>query len=120
MNNHNEKKSNPFMHFGFMLIALGLILLAATLDLFGWGSMHAYVRWEMLPVFIGLNMLFKGNFTGAILLLALGAWFMLPDIWPGKPEMIRVAFWPAVLILTGITFLLPSPRKYRGRGKIKY
>jgi len=109
---HNKSKRNPLMGFGLFLIAIGLMLLAATLDVLGWGSIHDYFRWEMLLVFISLVMFLNGNLTGGVILLAAGSWFLLPDIFEETPELVRVGFWPAVLVLTGITFLIPSPKKW--------
>jgi hypothetical protein len=106
---------NPMIGFGLFLIALGLMLLAATLDVLGWGSMHDYFRWEMLLVFISLIMFLNGNLTGGVIFLAVGSWFLLPDIFEETPELVRIGFWPAVLVLAGITFLIPSPKKWFNR-----
>lgn len=111
MKDHKSNR-NPLLGFGLFLIALGLMLLAATFDVLGWGSMHAYFRWEMLLVFFSLIMFLNGNLTGGVILLAAGTWFLLPEIYIETPELVRVGFWPAVLVLTGITFLIPSPKKW--------
>ncbi|MFO7574826.1 MAG: hypothetical protein R6W67_06680 [Bacteroidales bacterium] len=108
----NRLKRNPLIGFGLFLIALGLMLLAATLDVLGWGSMHDYFRWEMLLIFISLIMFLNGNLTGGVIFLAAGSWFILPDIFDETPELVRIGFWPAALVLTGITFLIPSPKKW--------
>ncbi len=110
-----NSKRNPLIGFGLFLIALGLMLLAATLDLLGWGSIHEYFRWEMLLVFISLIMFLNGNLTGGVIFLAAGSWFLLPDIYEETPDLVRVGFWPAALVLTGITFLIPSPKKWCNR-----
>lgn len=114
MKNHKSNR-NPFIGFGLFLIALGLMLLAATFDVLGLGNMHDYFRWEMLLVFISLVMFLGGNLTGGVIFLAAGAWFLLPDILPEAPEIVRVGFWPAALVLTGITFLIPSPKRWCNR-----
>ncbi len=109
MKNHN---SNPFRGFGVFLIVLGLMLLAATTDMLGWGSIENYFRWEMLLVFIGMSMLLNGKFTAGIILFAIGTWFILPDIYPALPYYVRVGFWPSILILAGITYMIPSSRTW--------
>jgi hypothetical protein len=116
MNKHTKHRPNPLRGFGVFLVALGIFLAAVTFDVFQWGSMGNYVRWEMLPLFIGLIMLFNGEFTGAVILLAVGAWFILPDIFHETPEIVRVGFWPAILVLAGLSFIIPSPNKWC-RGK---
>jgi low temperature requirement protein LtrA len=105
-------KGNPFRGFGVFLIVLGLMMLAATTDFLGWGDIDEYIRWEMLLVFLGLIMLLSGNFTASVVMLSIGAWFLLPDLMPVVPEYVRVGFWPAVLVLAGITYIIPSPKRW--------
>jgi hypothetical protein len=112
MNRKDRHNRNSFRGFGVFLIVLGLMMLAATTDVLGWGDIDEYIRWEMLLLFIGMIMLLQGNFTGSVVLIAIGIWFMLPDLLPFTPEYVRVGFWPAVLVLAGITYLIPSPRKW--------
>jgi low temperature requirement protein LtrA len=112
MNNMKKNAANPFWGFGVFLIVLGLMLLAATTDVLGWGSIHNYFRWEMLAVFIGLSVFLSGNLTSGVVILAVGFWFLLPDLIPEQPEYLRVGFWPAVLVLAGLTYIIPSPKRW--------
>lgn len=109
MKNHS---GNPLRGFGVFLIVLGLMLLAATTDVLGLGSIHSYIRWETLLIFIGTSMVLNAKFTPGIILLAVGTWFILPDIHPELSYYVRVGFWPAVLVLAGITYMIPSTRRW--------
>lgn len=111
MSKNERKQENLFRGFGFFLIALGLVMLAATLDIFGWESINRYYRWEMLLILFGLIMIFKARLTWGILMLGGGIWLILPEIRTPLPEPVRIAYWPAVLILAGITLLLQARRK---------
>ena len=104
-------KGNSFRGFGVFLIVLGLMMLAATTDILGWGDIDQYIRWEMLLVFLGLIMLLSGSFTAAVVMLSIGTWFLLPDLLPVIPEYVRVGFWPAVLVLAGISNIITTPKK---------
>jgi hypothetical protein len=109
MKNYN---GNPLKGFGIFLIVIGLMLLAATSDVFGWGSLNNYIRWEMLLIIIGLSMVLNGKFTSGIIFLAVGSWFILPDINPELPYYVKIGFWPSVLVLAGITYMIPSSRTW--------
>lgn len=115
MNKEIRRHVNPLKSFGLFLIATGLMLMAATLDVLGWGGIREYFRWEMLLVFISLVMFLNLNFTGGVIFLAVGGWFLLPEVFPESPELVSVGYWPSVLVLLGLSFILPSPRKWCGR-----
>jgi hypothetical protein len=115
MKNNKSFNTNPLKSLGIFFIALGLMLLGATVDVLGWGNMHSYFRWEMLLIFISLLMFLHGNLTGGVIMLAVGSWFLLPELYPSAPAIVRTGFWPAVLVLAGITFLIPSPGKWCNR-----
>jgi hypothetical protein len=112
MNKMKRENRNAFRGFGVFLIVLGLMMLAATTDVLGWGDIDKYIRWEMLLVFLGLIMLLSGSFTASVIMLSIGTWFLLPDLMPIIPEYVRVGFWPAVLVLAGITYIIPSPKRW--------
>jgi hypothetical protein len=48
------------------------------------------------------------RFTGGILLIAGGVWFLLDDIYVDIPRIIEVSFWPAVIITVGLSFIISS------------
>lgn len=78
--NHHQLKDrehHPQVGIGLFLIVLGLALLIATNDLLKLGSISSYFTWETAIVFIGILLLLNLNFTGGLLMIAIGTWFML-------------------------------------------
>jgi hypothetical protein len=59
-------------------------------------------------LFIGVLLLLNLRFVGGLLLLAGGTWFLLDDIFVVTPEIIKNFYWPAVIVLIGLSFILSS------------
>jgi hypothetical protein len=103
---HNEH--HPMIGIGLFLIALGLALLVATNDLLGLGNVKDYFTWETAMVFIGALLLLNLQFTGGLILIALGAWFFIENHDYELPEIIRTIYWPSLIILIGLSFIISS------------
>jgi hypothetical protein len=105
---HRIREHHPSVSIGIFFIVLGSALLIATNDLLGLGSVSAYFTWETALLFIGLLLILNLNFTGGIILLALGVWFLKDNINIIDPETFRIYYWPAVIGLIGLSFILSS------------
>jgi len=103
-----HKEHHPQVGIGLFFILLGLALLVATNDLLKLGSIREYFTWQSVMIFIGVLLLLNLRFTGGILLIAGGVWFLLDDIYPEIPRIIEVSFWPAVIITVGLSFIISS------------
>jgi hypothetical protein len=103
-----EREHHPQVGVGLFFIVLGLALLVATNDLLHLGSVGSYFTWQTLMIFIGVLLILNLHFSGGVLLVAGGLWFLLEDIFIVVPRLIEVGYWPAVIILIGITFILSS------------
>ncbi|HLN20838.1 MAG TPA: DUF5668 domain-containing protein [Bacteroidales bacterium] len=103
---HNERR--PGVAIGIFLVVLGLALLVATNDLFNLGSMSGYFNWKTAMIFIGVVLLLNLEFTGGILLVAGGVWFLREELFPFDYEQFEDFFWPAVIALSGISLILKS------------
>jgi len=103
-----EREHHPQVGIGLFFIVLGLALLIATNDMLNLGSVSSYFTWETAMLFIGLLLLLNLNFTGGLLLIAGGTWFLLDDIFIVTPEIIKTIYWPAVIVLIGLSFILSS------------
>lgn len=101
--------------FGLFLIVLGLTLLVATNDLLNLGSVRSYFTWQTAMIFIGLLLFVNLNFVGGILLIAGGAWFLLDDINFQIPPIVKTMYWPGVVILLGLSFIVSSFFKKHNR-----
>ena len=102
------REHHPQVSIGLFFIVLGLALLVATNDLLHLGSVQEYFTWETAMVFVGALLLLNLHFTGGLLLIAGGGWFMMDNYYSDIPEMIKTIYWPAVIIILGISFIISS------------
>ena len=103
-----QREHHPQVGFGLFLIVLGLALLVATNDMLNLGSVKAYFTWETALIFVGALLLLNLNFIPGLLLIAGGLWFVLDDHFGEIPEIIKTVYWPAVIMLLGISFIISS------------
>jgi hypothetical protein len=103
-----EREHHPRVGIGIFLIVLGAALLIATNDLLNLGSVSSYFTWETLLIFIGVILLFNLKFTGGLLMIAGGVWFLMDDYFIVVPEFIKTVYWPAVIIIIGLSFIFSS------------
>ncbi len=107
---------HPLVSFGLFLILLGVALLVATNDLLGLGGVSDYFTWQTVLIFIGVLLLLNLNFTGGILFIAGGFWFMVDKLSLELPEYFDKIYWPSVIILIGLGYIISSVFK---RDRIK-
>lgn len=103
-----EREHHPRVGIGLFFIVLGIALLIATNDLLNLGSVSRYFSWETALVFIGILLLLNLHFTGGFLLIAGGLWFLKDNFSFGTPEFFNTFYWPAVIVLIGLSFILSS------------
>lgn len=103
-----HKELHPRVSVGIFLIVLGGALLVATNDLLGMGSVKDYFTWETLLVFIGTILLLNLQFTGGLILVSLGIWFFIENRDYEIPEIVKTIYWPSVIILVGLGFIISS------------
>lgn len=107
-------QNNPFSGLAKFLISLGLVMLAAKVDLLGLGSTSAYFTWEMLLIFFGLFSLLSLELVSSVLLFAGGFYFLMPEMSIQLSPFYKEIYWPAVLVLAGIAFMIrPFTRRIR-------
>jgi hypothetical protein len=109
------REHHPAIGFGLFLIVLGLSLLVATNDLLNLGSVERYFTWQTAMIFIGLLLLVNLRFVGGLALIAGGVWFMLDKFDYDMPYMVRTFYWPAVVILIGLGFIISSVFRKSGK-----
>ena len=103
-----HREHHPQIGIGLFFIVLGLALLVATNDMLHLGSVREYFTWETAMIFIGVLLLLNLQFLGGLLLIAGGAWFLMDEYFDEIPELIKTVYWPAVIILLGISFIISS------------
>jgi len=95
---------------GLILVLVGLFLVMRNTGIFPDFIDHIIFSWPMLLVTIGLAITLSssGAKTGGIIVMAVGAFFLIPHIFS---ETFNVnMFWPAVFIIIGVIFIF-SKRK---------
>jgi hypothetical protein len=103
-----DREHHPRVSLGLFFIVLGVALLVATNDLLNLGSVSSYFTWETAMIFIGVLLLLNLHFTGGLLLIAGGIWFLKDHIFVITPEIFRNFYWPAVIVIIGLSFILSS------------
>ncbi|MBK7711298.1 MAG: hypothetical protein IPJ37_10385 [Bacteroidales bacterium] len=107
-NYSGKMEHHPRLGVGLFFILLGVALLVATNDLFNLGSISNYFTWETALIFIGMLLVLNLQFTGGLLMIAGGTWFLLDEIFIVTPEIVKTVFWPGVIVLIGLSFILSS------------
>jgi len=98
----------PGLSIGLFFVLLGVSLLAATNDIFHLGSLSNYFTWQTALIFIGLLLLLNLRFTGGLLMIAGGIWFLIEDYTISAPEIVRTLYWPVVIVVLGLSFIISS------------
>jgi hypothetical protein len=112
-----RREHHPGVSIGLFFILLGVALLVATNDMLHLGSVKDYFTWETAMVFIGVLLLLNLHFTGGLLLIAGGAWFLMDNYYGGIPDVMKTFYWPGIIVLLGLSFIISSFFK-RNRQKI--
>jgi glucose dehydrogenase len=108
---HNKLRNmehHPRVSIGLFFIVLGAALLIATNDLLNLGSVRSYFTWQTAMIFTGVLLLLNLRFTGGFLLIAGGVWFLQDELFLFTPEIFKNYFWPAVIVIIGLSFILSS------------
>jgi Domain of unknown function (DUF5668) len=109
------REHHPRVSIGIFFIVLGAALLIASNDLLSLGNFSSYFTWETAMIFIGVLLLLNLHFAGGLLLIAGGIWFLQEHIFIITPEIFKTFYWPAVIVIVGLSFILSSLFK----GKLK-
>jgi predicted membrane protein len=111
---HHHGGADSRIFIGILLVATGVVLIAENLNLLSWEMSHILISWPMLLVAVGLFNLARKHFTPGYVFTAIGLFFLTPRILD-VPENFYRNFWPAILIVIGVIFLLQwkrSPRHF--------
>lgn len=100
-----NKDRKPYF-IGFALIIIGIVILLSNIDFLPRNIHHYIFRWESFLILIGLLMIFvRGKIIGGVTVLAIGAYFLADDLFI-LPANWDIWFWPGVLILMGISYII--------------
>jgi hypothetical protein len=114
-----DKNFNPLWGIGSFLVAFGLLLGVIMMDLLQLGEPSDYIKWQMLLIFIGLISLFNGKVGEALILFAVGTYFLLPYLNIEIPDFVDNFYWPGAIILVGLGLIVSGVvRKIRNQNRI--
>ncbi|MBN2762646.1 MAG: hypothetical protein JXR41_06115, partial [Bacteroidales bacterium] len=105
---HKHREHHPQVGIGLFFIVLGLALLIATNDIFHLGGIKEYFTWQTAMIFIGFLLLVNLHFIPGLLLIAGGVWFIMDDFYGVVPALVKTIYWPSVIILLGLSFIISS------------
>ena len=94
-----------------VFIIVGLLFLGRNFGIIGPGLFDILVSWQMLLIVVGVVNLIKQHFFGGMITIAIGVYFLLPEITGITGEWVRMS-WPVLLILVGIMILF-KPKRHR-------
>ncbi|HOW40501.1 MAG TPA: DUF5668 domain-containing protein [Bacteroidales bacterium] len=101
---HPHLQSNRAI-IGVVLVLVGAFLIMRNSGIFPGFIDHIIFSWPMLLVTIGLVITIgsAGNKTGGIIVMAVGAFFLLPHIF--RETFDFNMFWPSIFIIIGLIFI---------------
>lgn len=106
-------ESNRFI-IGILLVIAGFILILEKTTVLP-GPLDYFIdniifSWQMLLIVIGIiTMTGSGNKTPGIVLIAVGGFFLIPELFTDYFESFNF-FWPALFIVIGVVMLINSRR----------
>ncbi len=93
---------NRNLGFGLLIILVGLAILLHQLNFLSSEADDIIFSWQMLLIVIGVyNLVFKQSRVAGYILIAVGGFFLLPELFI-LPDHFERNFWPFLLILLGL------------------
>jgi predicted membrane protein len=107
----NRHLTNNRSVIGVILVIVGLFLVVRNTNFFPEYIDHIIFSWPMLLVTIGLVMTIgsSGSKTSGIILMAVGAFFLIPRIFNDTFHVYNL-FWPSIFIIVGAIFIFTKRR----------
>lgn len=107
---NNRVSENKRVYLGVFLIAIGGLWILERLDLIPDIWEDIFISWQMLLIGIGVFSLIGGNKTTGTILIIIGGFFLIDDIFL-IPRELRQIGWPLVIIGIGVVILITHGRK---------
>lgn len=94
-----------------VFIIVGLLFLGRNFGIIDSDLFGILVSWQMLLIVVGVVNLIKRHFFGGVITIAVGAYFLLPEISWVEGEWLDM-FWPVLFIFVGIMILFKPERHH--------
>jgi len=112
----NRVSENKRVYLGVFLIAIGGLWILERLDFIPDIWEDIFISWQMLLIGIGIFSLIGGNKTTGIVLIFIGGFFLIDEVYT-IPRELRQIGWPVVIIGIGVVMLVTHGRK-KGKPQI--
>ncbi|MCK5776999.1 MAG: hypothetical protein KAH25_12510 [Bacteroidales bacterium] len=110
--NKSNKQGKHFIG-GIVVLTIGLVFLLKNFGILSPDVTYYLFSWKTLLIGVGiLNIAFSENRVGGIILISLGTFFWLPDIFDLSVRAGQL-FWPVVLIIIGIVLLTKKNSQFK-------
>jgi len=106
----NRISGNKRFYLGIFLIGIGGLWILERLDLIPQVWEDIFISWQMLLIGIGVFSLIGGNRTTGVILIAIGGFFLIDEVYT-IPRELRQIGWPVVIIGIGVLMLITHRRK---------
>jgi len=118
-NNENTKVAHGIKRkslvFGLLVLGLGFAWLLRNFGMISEEVWDVIFSWQMLLIAIGIvNISNDANRGIGWILIAIGGFFMISEYYD-LPTSFRHIFWPALLIIIGLTLIFGSSRIFKRR-----
>lgn len=102
---HRHRKVNA-VWYAILLIVVGLIFLGKNLGYIDHYTYKMLISWQMLLIVIGLFAVAKRQYAGGLMLLAVGAFFLVPRMVGWVDGGWVRTYWPLLLIAVGMILIV--------------
>ncbi len=119
-NQNSTPQSNKHLIGGVVVLTIGVLFLLRNFHILGPELNHYIFSWKTLLIGIGiLNLALANNRVGGFILIAIGTFFWLPEIFDLSVRAGQL-FWPVIIMIVGIMLLFKRPNNphfpWKGRG----
>jgi predicted membrane protein len=106
----NRGSENKRVYVGLFLIGVGAIWILEKLNLIPEVWEDIFISWQMLLIGIGVFSMLGGNRNTGTILIVIGSFFLLDDIFD-IPRELRQIGWPLLIIAAGVIIIIGHRRK---------
>ena len=105
-----ERDSDKRVLLGLFLVIAGVIWVLFRLDIIPPVWADVFVSWQMLMIGIGIFLVMTGNNTTGTILIVIGGFFMIHEIFT-LPLYLRRLGWPAMVIAIGLVLVFTGRKR---------
>ncbi len=110
-----KRSSNTRKTWGILLVIFGGLFFLNAFDIIPYRLRDILWSWEMLLIVVGVFSLVNNQSKViGIVLISMGTFFLFENYWD-FPYYVRKAFWPSVVMVSGLYLIISPPRYFKNR-----